>query len=819
MPLLCASASAAEAHGPRAQKAVGSLLLAVGAVACAPATEQLPDSASASGPRFPALVDMVLVPGPRDATAGSDEDLLIDRFEVTDGEFAVFLEATHYVPADANEFLRHWRQVDGRREPPEADSPVRHISLADADAYARWRGKSLPTRDEWLRACPSLRDGDLPWRPRAFTGACNSAYSELGAPMPVGSYELGRTSRGCYDVIGNVAEWTTTAAFGPELCFVLGGSFWKHCQDGAPANVGAPLATGSRHDLDEELLEPWQERVAPESRRDDIGMRCVIRDVAATLDAAFAEVEALTGSARAAAIAELLAVGAWPYGDNQILPYVRARAFARRIRCEQQLASSDVTSFRGEIERSADGRDLIVSEPGRVRRLAGSDGRELRRFDLPFAGAMTRAPWLTTASGRAAACVYGPRGEIALVDLEDGHCEQAPAAGQEQSPPTFAVSDAGADGAVWFVQKLQQWPAESDPAVPLETVSLTRIVRFGREGVRERTLPGELYVTPPPAGGDGLLVLILEALPIDLPAGWASPKGYVSVPFAWVNAQLLGPDLVTRSHWLISDDEQRVGDRTQLRWRFAPEGGALPRVDVLTVANSAQRYLRPLTRANSYLLDDGGGQPWLLRSEAGSVLPPVPLAVDGRATLIPPSPSGCSEPFLLSLDGERLLGLGEGVATYAVADRLGLGGQPTLAARSPDGDTLVLRTRQGRWVGVSIAGRRANFAFELAGEASIAERLFGSGNHGVVLSQPTTHSAWIRRLGDGSVVDTVGVVRPPLGRILMVDANGDGGGEIWTLLGDGRLVALREPEAASAKLAADCESTWRRRQSWHEGER
>ncbi|GAA1555036.1 hypothetical protein GCM10009804_09900 [Kribbella hippodromi] len=67
--------------------------------------------------------------------------------EVTNAEYAEFLSATGYQPLVANRFLKHW--VDGAPVPGTEDQPVTYVDLADARAYAEWRGGRLPTEDEW----------------------------------------------------------------------------------------------------------------------------------------------------------------------------------------------------------------------------------------------------------------------------------------------------------------------------------------------------------------------------------------------------------------------------------------------------------------------------------------------------------------------------------------------------------------------------------------------------------------------------------------------------------------------------------------------
>jgi formylglycine-generating enzyme required for sulfatase activity len=71
----------------------------------------------------------------------------IDRYEVTNAEYREFLIATGYHSLPAG-----WRAEYLRSQVLTPDMPVVGVNTRDAEAYARWRGKRLPTPVEWLHA-------------------------------------------------------------------------------------------------------------------------------------------------------------------------------------------------------------------------------------------------------------------------------------------------------------------------------------------------------------------------------------------------------------------------------------------------------------------------------------------------------------------------------------------------------------------------------------------------------------------------------------------------------------------------------------------
>jgi len=219
------------------------------------------------------LDDMVLVPG-GSFRMGSDRhyaeeapahttqvgDVWIDRYQVTNEQFRAFVDETGYQtvaerpldpeefpgapienlqpgslvftgtagPVDLRDLMQWWTWTPGASwQAPHGPGssiaglekhPVVHVAHEDAEAYAAWAGKSLPTEAEWEHAARGGLDGtlftwgdepegaderranywhgDFPWR----------AEPGYGATMPVGSFPA--NGYGLHDMAGNVWEWT-----------------------------------------------------------------------------------------------------------------------------------------------------------------------------------------------------------------------------------------------------------------------------------------------------------------------------------------------------------------------------------------------------------------------------------------------------------------------------------------------------------------------------------------------------------------------------------------------------------------------------------
>jgi formylglycine-generating enzyme len=187
----------------------------------------------------------------------------VDEHPVTIGEFRRFAKATGYVtvaerpleasdypeadpenlvpgslvfqatpgPVDLTDVRNWWRWIPGAqwRHPSGPSStivglerhPVTHIAFEDAEAYAHWAGKTLPTEAEWeFGARGGLDQATYPWgdefspRGRMMANTWQGEFpwqnlllDRYAGTSPVGTFPA--NGYGLHDVAGNVWEWTS----------------------------------------------------------------------------------------------------------------------------------------------------------------------------------------------------------------------------------------------------------------------------------------------------------------------------------------------------------------------------------------------------------------------------------------------------------------------------------------------------------------------------------------------------------------------------------------------------------------------------------
>lgn len=231
----------------------------------------------------------------------------IDRTEVTNAQFAEFLNAMPFkpvgkalggsvgpenIPQEAHKWLLEFSAKpspytiidlddaearigvhDGRfaANPGFETHPVTETTWAGAMAYCKWRGARLPSEVEWEAAARGLQARPFPWGDAMPSRELAVIGLSSGTTVPVGSRPKGATPEGLLDMAGSLLEWTSS----------LDRPYPYRADDGRedPTAPGERIVRGGNYIFDDtpDKLVAWNRTVAwrnPATGHRQIGFRC-----------------------------------------------------------------------------------------------------------------------------------------------------------------------------------------------------------------------------------------------------------------------------------------------------------------------------------------------------------------------------------------------------------------------------------------------------------------------------------------------------------------------------------------------------------------
>ncbi|WP_372370849.1 formylglycine-generating enzyme family protein [Candidatus Uabimicrobium sp. HlEnr_7] len=124
----------------------------------------------------------------------------ICKHEVTNAQYY------DYIKHSKASAPQHWER--GVPNSLDLQKPVTGVSWNEAVNYCNWMGVRLPSEQEWEKAARGSQGFVYPWGNSFYKNHANTIEEGLKDTSTVARFSSGKSYYGCYDMIGNVLEWT-----------------------------------------------------------------------------------------------------------------------------------------------------------------------------------------------------------------------------------------------------------------------------------------------------------------------------------------------------------------------------------------------------------------------------------------------------------------------------------------------------------------------------------------------------------------------------------------------------------------------------------
>ena len=169
----------------------------------------------------------------------------MDVFPVTNADYFTFIRQAKYRPKDTAHFLQHW--IHGKPKKEDEKKPVTFVSYEDAQAYAHFYGKELPTETQWQYAAQTSKNNEWPWQQNQPVTRERTTITETldviqikgldsmkvnignGKLDTIGRYPKGANTFGLQDLVGSVWQLMKDQYYSGSYRYLIlkGGSYYK----------------------------------------------------------------------------------------------------------------------------------------------------------------------------------------------------------------------------------------------------------------------------------------------------------------------------------------------------------------------------------------------------------------------------------------------------------------------------------------------------------------------------------------------------------------------------------------------------------------